>query len=55
MSIPVNGSNLRCRGNFSDEKKKIRVILGLSKLIVIDVKSVIGSQRYGGRLKVAGI
>ena len=27
----------------------------LSKIVVIDVKSVIVSQRYGGRLKVAGI
>ena len=25
------------------------------KLVVIAVKSVIGSQRYGGRIKVAGI
>ena len=27
----------------------------LSKIVVIDVKSVIVSQRYGGRLRVAGI
>ena len=26
-----------------------------SKLVVIDVKSIIRSQRYGDRLKVAGI
>ena len=27
----------------------------LSKIVVIDVKSIIGSQRYGGRKKVTGI